>query len=103
MNVKKMVDTLKSFFLKKAPSLPTPTMQSPCLQKSHSDFCNELKNQTIAKDISNVSDFNTLDGAIEQYIMSYLMVAENGCPDSYKALTNIGGKEEIHNRRRSFY
>lgn len=42
----------------------------------------------------DAKSFNSIDGAIQQYLMAYVVKARDGVTSSYKALTSIAGKFE---------
>lgn len=52
------------------------------------DFLNSLKVNNPVKNYL----FETLDGAIQQYLFSYIFLSEKGNPSSYAALTNVAGE-----------
>lgn len=99
MFIKDVFNKFKLLFSKKTPALPYPVVNN--FEAKTSNFVSQLKEENLPEFSPEVLSFNTLDGAIEQYIISYLKLAQEGHKNSYTALTSIGGK--LESRSKSFF
>ncbi len=67
--------------------------QQNSVEQQRREFRNDLIRRAEAKDVGWYN-FNTVEGAIQQYISSYVQLAKEGNVNPYKALVEIAGKQE---------
>ena len=70
MFIKDFFNKFRLLFSKKTPALPNPVANN--FDTKTLNLVSQLKEENLPEFSPEVLSFNTLDGAIEQYIISYL-------------------------------